>query len=319
MAGRWVAGIVHHDSYDDLEVCLAALTRQTHAPAAVRVVDTGADPERYRALERAHPGVHFERVPNRGYGAGANRVLAQVARHEPDAEFVLILNADVELDPPFAALLLAAMDARPRVALASGKLLRPGRTHLDSAGITLPRHRRPRDRGSEQLDRGQFDRPESIFAVSGAALLLRRAALADLDVRGEIFDEDFFAYHDDTDLAWRAHNLGWDVLYEPAAQAVHGRRWRREHRMQIGPQVRQHSFKNHYLEIIKNERAGDLLRNLPVLLVWEILRLGYALTRDRAVLPGYWAAAREAPRAFRKRRAIHRKLRGRGDVGQEVQ
>jgi GT2 family glycosyltransferase len=258
-----------------------------------------------------HPEVRFERVDNRGYGAGANRVFAECGRSHADAAFVLILNPDVILERGFAASLLRAMQARPRVALASGKLLRDDGRTLDSAGIRLSRQRWPRDRGSEQLDRGQFDAPELVFGVSGAAMLLRRSALADLTIEGEVFDEDFFAYYDDTDLAWRAELLAWQVLYEPGARAIHARRWRRDERMRIAPSVRRHSFKNYYLQIAKNERLGALLWNLPVLLVWELVRFGMVLARDRALIGAYADAARALPRALRKRRVLQARARAR--------
>jgi len=304
MGSEYVAGIVHHDAYDLLDSCLASLARQARPPVRVHVVDTGVDPTQLEPLRRAHPAVHFEVCENRGYGAGANRILAEAARRNPDARFVLILNPDVELDPGFAEELLDDMERRPGVALASGKLLRPDGRTIDSAGIRLPRHRRPRDRGSEELDRGQYDRDELVFGVSGAAMMIRCAALPDLALEGEVFDEDFFAYHDDTDLAWRAHRLGWQVLYKPSARALHIRRWRKLERMRIEPRVRRHSFKNHYLQLIKNESAVDLLLNLPILLGWEVLRFGYAVLRDPEVLGGYAEAMRAAPRAWRKRRLL---------------
>lgn len=311
MGARWVAGIVNHGAYDDVESCLASLRVQTLPPAGVCVVDTGADPRRFAELAQGHPHVHCEMTANRGYAGGANRVLAAVAERWRDAEYVLLLNPDVVLEEGFAEALLGAMGARPHAAIGSGKLLRPGGAILDSAGIRLPRNRRPRDRGSEQLDLGQYDASECVFAVSGAAMMIRRACLGALALDGEVFDEDFFLYHEDTDLCWRARRLGFEVLYHPPARAVHGRRWRRDARFAIEPWVRRHSFKNHYLEIIKNERPRDLLRNLPVLVAWEILRLGFALARDRAVLPGYCDAARAAPRAWRKRRLLEARVRSR--------
>lgn len=93
---------------------------------------------------------------------------------------------------------------RPSVAIGTGKLLRPDRTAIDSAGLTIPRNRRPRDRGSDRLDLGQFDAAELVDAASGAAMVLRVAALDELIVDGEFFDESFFAYHEGTDLCWRA-------------------------------------------------------------------------------------------------------------------
>jgi GT2 family glycosyltransferase len=248
---------------------------------------------------------------NRGWGAGVNRILARAEAEQPTADFALLLNPDVELDADFAEILVAALDAAPDVALASGKLLRPGRTEIDSAGIVLPRHRRPRDRASGEPERHQYDERERIFGVSGAAMFVRRSALPDLAVAGEVVDEDFFAYHDDTDLCWRAGLLGWSVLYEPRAQAVHTRGWRADKRLSIDPQVRRNSFRNHYLQLIKNERGADLLRNLPWLLGWEVLRLGFVVLRDRAMLPAYLDALRCAPRAFAKRRLIAQSIRER--------
>ena len=208
--------------------------------------------------------------------------------------------------------LMDALIAHPAAALGTGKLLRPDGATLDSAGISLPHHRRPRDRGSEEQDRGQYERGEYVFGASGAAMMLRTEALADLAIEGEIFDEDFFLYHEDTDLCWRSHLLGWRVYYEPRARAVHARGWQREGRFLVPAHVRRHSFKNHYLQIIKNESLAGFLLRLPLLLAWEALRLGHALLRDRAILGGYADAARLAGRALHKRRLLQaRRARGR--------
>lgn len=310
----WVAGIVSHAAYDEIESCLATVFAQSSMPAAVFVTDTGVDSERLAKLAATQPRVAFEERENQGWGAGVNRVLRWAEQTHPEAVYVLLLNPDVELSPGFAAALGDACERDARIALASGKLLRPGGALLDSAGIHLPRHRRPRDRGSEEPDQGRYERAERVFGVSGAAMWIRCSALADLAIDGEVVDEDFFAYQDDTDLCWRANLLGWQVLYEPAAVAIHRRGWRRARRSEIDVSVRRHSFKNHYLQIIKNERSVDLLRNLPWIAVWEGLRLGFAVLRDPGILPGYLAAWRAAPRAFRKRRSLHARVRRRAGI-----
>jgi len=306
---RYVAGIVNHASYDDLAGCLASLALQTRAPEGVLVVDTGVDPARLAALQAQYPDVRFERHPNRGWGAGVNRVLAWAGEVHADTDLALLLNPDVSLDPDFAAVLSDAIVRDAGVAVATGKLLRPGRQELDSAGIRLPRHRRPRDRGSGEPDGSRFDRAEYVFAASGAAMLVKRVAMESVALDGEVFDEDFFAYHDDTDLCWRVHRFGWRVLYEPRAQAVHGRRWRRERRYQIDPAVRRHSFKNHYLQMIKNERASGFVLNLPWIAAWELARLAFVLAFDRDLLPAYRQTLRAAPGAWAKRRTLTRRLR----------
>jgi GT2 family glycosyltransferase len=304
--------VVNHRSYRDLEGCLNSVALQTRAAGQVLVVDHDSDPAQLEALRKHHPAVRWEARPNRGFAAGANLAVEILLESTPQTEFLLLLNPDVRLEPEFAERLLAAMAPCDRVAIASGKLLRgPDEGIIDSAGIVLPRHRRPRDRGSETPDRGQYDRTQFIFGASGAALMLRLAAVSDLALEGELFDEDFFMYHEDTDLCWRANVLGWRVLYVSSAVAVHRRGWQRRRRSQIDPRIRRHSFKNHYLQLIKNERPRDFVTNLPVIALWELMRFGYALLRDRTLLRGYPEAARLAGRAWHKRRILQARARAR--------
>lgn len=304
----YAVGIINFHSYACLERCLESVAAQTMLPTSVMVVDNDPEPDELEAARERHPHVTWVPSENRGYAASANLVLA----HEGDgADFVLILNPDVDLAPGFAENLVAAMAQCETAALGSGKLLRPDSGAIDSAGIVLPRHRRPRDRGSEERDRGQYDRREFVFGVTGAALMIRASALEDLTIEGEVFDEDFFMYHEETDLAWRAHLLGWQVLYVPGARGYHARNWRRDRRFEIPAAVRRHSFKNHYLQLIKNERASDLLVNLPAIALWELMRLTYALARDPSLLRGYRDAWQLAGRAWRKRRILHDRARPR--------
>jgi GT2 family glycosyltransferase len=162
---------------------------------------------------------------------------------------------------------------------------------------------------------GQYAEPEVIFGASGAALWLRLDAARALAVDGEVFDEDFFLYYEDTDLCWRAALQGWRVLYVPAARALHDRGWRRAGRASVPARIRTHSFENHWLQMAKNDRAGEWLRDLPIVLGWELVRLGFALLRDRAVLRAYPAAPRRLARAWRKRRIIQARATARVHFG----
>lgn len=311
---KYSIGVVNYRTYSDLERCLESLANQDLKPLSIVVVDASPDPMRLEDMRERYPHVVWEPRPNRGFAAGANSVLERVRGVAPESEFVLILNPDVQLQPDYASNLLSEMRCYPEACLGSGKLLRPDTSLIDSAGIRLPRHRRPRDRGSEEPDRGQYDRTEFVFGVSGAALMLRCSALPDLEIEGEIFDEDFFLYHEDTDVSWRANLLGWRVLYVPTARAMHARRWRRDRRFHMDAPIRRHSFKNHYLQMIKNERVGDFLINLPMIAFWELGRFGFAVLRDREVLSGYRDAWQLGSNAWRKRRVLQRRARARSEA-----
>ncbi|MEZ4215654.1 MAG: glycosyltransferase [Myxococcota bacterium] len=315
VAPRYAVAVLHYRARDALARCLASVAAQSAAPALVCVVDIDPLPGAGGPLDGAPLAAGADAfvvaMPNRGYAGAANRALAAVAARGARVDHVLLLTADVALEPAFAAELARAVEARPDVAIATGKLLRADGATIDSAGIRLPLHRRPRDRGSEEPDRGQWDRCERVFGASGAALWLRASALDALALEGEVFDEDFFMYHEDTDLAWRARRLGLGVLYVPDARARHERGWKRSGRFDVPVALRRHSFKNHYLQWIKNEPLATLVLGLPVFLGWEVLRLGYACLRDPDVLPAYGQALRLAPRALAKRRALARAVRAR--------
>ena len=296
------AGVVHHDSIGDLERCLLSLQAQSATPRRITVIDHGRRPEELERLRNRFRDVRFRTTTNEGYSGGANRIVRDAEEHRDD--FVLILNPDVVLDPDFARILVDAMSARPQVVVASGKLLRPDRTTIDSAGISMGRDRRPRDRGSERSDLGHYDQTESVFAVCGAAMLLRTDAATKIAIAGEVFDNDFFCYYEDTDLCWRAALLGYEILYEPRARALHVRGWQREHRFRVPVEMRRHSFKNRYLQLLKNERVSDFLVNLPLFLAWEVLRFGFVILRDRDLLASYGEALRLTPRILEKRQAL---------------
>lgn len=96
---------------------------------------------------------------------------------------------------------------------------------VQSSGSMLFRTGSSRDRGSYvrggevfyETDEGRYNRVEQVFSGCGANLLIRRALLDKVGA----FDDDFFMYYEDTDLAWRTRLHGWQVLYAPNAIVRH--------------------------------------------------------------------------------------------------
>ena len=159
---------------------------------AVRVVDTGG---------------------NLGFAGGNNAgIRAARGRH------LVLLNNDTRVRAGWLAALVAAADADPRRGAVTSKVVyldRPG--VIQNAGSLLLTDGSGADRGSGEEDRGQYDRAEEVFAFCGAAVLLARPALEDVG----LFDETFFTYYEDTDLAWRMRLRGWRIWYEPASVVEH--------------------------------------------------------------------------------------------------
>ena len=198
-----------------------------------------------------------------------------------------------------------------RVGMAGGKLFRmdaEGRTvHkggypvLDTTGIYFTPTQRHFDRGSQQPDRGQYDRRQLVFGISGAALLCTREMLEDIRYGNEYLDEDFFAYREDADLAWRAQLRGWRALYEPAARGLHVRRVLPSRRARLASHINCHSLKNRYLMRIKNLDSAVRRRCFPYMWIRDLGIVGYVLLRERSSLDAYRQVWRLRIRFRRKR------------------
>lgn len=299
--------IVAWNSATYLPGCLDSLRRLARPPAERVVVDSGSTDGAADLVRRDYPEVRLLACDeNVGFCRGNNLGIRATA-----SPFVLVLNPDTSLEPDFLDRLLPAFD-EPRVGLAAGKLLRFDRTTLDSAGQRLSRARRPKDRGYGKPDRGQFDRDEPVFGVCGAAALYRRAMLDEIaDPGPTYFDETFFAFGEDLDLAWRANRAGWRAVYRHRAVAYHARggsatrapRFRRKIAL-LGrsPEIRFHAVKNRYLAILRNDSVAGYLRNLPFIWSRDLATLVLLLVTSPGVLARLWRHRSLFRGALRRRR-----------------
>lgn len=286
-----------------LPACLTSLRSLERPPESVVVVDNASGDGTAALVRERFPEVRLlEPGANVGFCRGNNLGIAAT-----DSPYVLVLNPDTRLEPRFLEEALPAFDD-PDVGIVAGKLLRFDGATLDSAGQELARSRQPRDRGYGRPDRGEFDRDEEVFGACGAAALYRRAMLAGIvDPGGQYFDESFFAFYEDLDLAWRARRLGWTAAYRHRAVGYHARgatargpagvrRWAAI--LGRPPEVRFHIVKNRYLTILRNDTAGDYLRNLPFILARDLATAGLLLLASPGVLARLWRE-REMFRAAR--------------------
>jgi glycosyltransferase involved in cell wall biosynthesis/GT2 family glycosyltransferase len=168
------------------------------------------------------------RIVEMGFEAGFARAINRGIR-ESAGGLVMFCNADLFPTATYIAEMLRFFEARPRAGAAIGKLLRydleadrPTNV-IDTAGLGLTRQRRLVPRGEGESDSGQFDVQSEVFAVDGAAPVVRRAALEAISVNGEYLDENFFAHKEDHDVSWRVRLAGWECWYVPSAVAYHGR------------------------------------------------------------------------------------------------
>lgn len=207
--------VVNWNGTPHLDTCFRSLLGQTLPGVEVIMVDNGSiDGSVDLVRARFGDAVRVVTLPdNIGYGAALN-VGIRAAR----GRYLFALNNDTELDLGCLAALHTAAERHPEAGSFAPKILAfDDRRCIDNVGHLLYADGLSRGRGRLEADRGQYDRDEEILLFSGCAVLLRREMLADIG----LFDEDLFAYCEDTDLGLRAQLGGWRCRAVPNAIVYH--------------------------------------------------------------------------------------------------
>jgi GT2 family glycosyltransferase len=285
--------------------CLLSLRSLSRPPAETIVVDNDSSDGTAVIVRSEFPEV---RLMSAGGNTGFCRA-NNLGIRETRAPFVLVLNPDTALNPRFLEELLPAFDD-PRVGIAAGKLFRFDGVTLDSAGLLLGRSRQPIDRGFGRPDRGRYETDDDVFGACGAAALYRRAMLDDIaDAPGQYFDEAFFAFYEDLDLAWRAQRAGWRAVYRHKATGRHARGGaatasgpkRFTAMLARSPEVRFLVTRNRWLTILRNDRRRDFLVNLPFVLARDLATFGFLAVNSPRALARLWRERAVFRRALAKR------------------
>jgi GT2 family glycosyltransferase len=332
--------ILAYRSRQTIQQCIrSAMELRYEGPVDIHVREQGNDEEEFRLIREfldaisspPHRRLLVTRGENVGFAAGHNILI-----RESKGEFILCLNADAVLHPDFLLKALPAF-SDPTVGAVQGKLYRwdvaknsvrygpHGKPLIDTTGLQPLRNRRVINRGQGEEDVGQYDRSSEVFGADGAAPLYRRAALTDIAIpqkdasAEEYFDEDFFSYKEDVDLAWRLRWRGWKTIFVPDAIAWHARGSGDSaahdffaiiaERRKISPKAKYYSFSNQRLMQLKNETVRGLMRDLIPIAFKELGAWTVALITERQTIPALIRMVRLVPRMLTKRRWImsHRK------------
>ncbi|MCX7624251.1 MAG: glycosyltransferase family 2 protein, partial [Thermomicrobium sp.] len=235
-SGVWVV-VVNYNTAELLERCLTALRESVLDRACtVFVVDNGSQDGSVQLVHDRFPEVVLLEIgKNVGFARANNLALRRIVALVPVGALrehaVLLLNTDCFVEPDTLQRLVDVLDRESDVAIVGPKLVLPdGRLDLacrrsfptlGSALWKLTGLARlfPRSRwfARYNLTFHDPDEPLDVDAVSGACMLVRLQAVAEVG----LLDEAYFMYGEDLDWAYRIKARGWRVRYEPRARAVH--------------------------------------------------------------------------------------------------
>jgi GT2 family glycosyltransferase len=210
--------VLNWNRRDDTLACLASLEAARFGGATALVVDNGSCDGSVEAVRERFPAVDALALDyNHGY-AGGNNVGIRAALAK-GAKAVLVLNNDTTVAPDFLGWLTYALNHDARAAAVSSAILRQDCPEvLDVAYLDVYfGHGLVHRRGVNALPGEGFDALKRVEAGVGTCLLLRAEALAAVG----LFDETYFAYHEEVDWCFRARKLGWQIYFQPLSRVWH--------------------------------------------------------------------------------------------------
>lgn len=288
MLRRFLPSVIEHSMGEGVEVCVA---------------DNGSTDASVQMLRATFPSVRLiELDSNYGFAEGYNRALEQV-----EAEYVVLLNSDVEVTPHWLDPLVDFMDNHPEVAACQPKLLNQRNKncfeYAGAAGGYLDKYGYPFCRGRifevVEEDKGQYETIETVFWVSGAAMFIR---LKDYQNVGGL-DKDFFAHMEEIDLCWRLKSRGKELVYVPQSKVYHvgGATLNKDN-----PRKTFLNFRNNLLMLYKNLPDSELNSVLRVRKCLDILAaLVFFLKGER----GNARAVFQARNEFKKMVGLYESVR----------
>lgn len=264
--------IVNWNGKDHLPECLDSLAAQSYRDFEVILVDNGSSDGSTDFLRTGYPWVKV--IPltgNTGFANGNNVAAAHAA-----GDYLVTLNNDTWVDPGWLQNLVTVAERYPDVGMVGSRICKyadPER--IDSLGvrICLDGMTRGAFRGVRFADL-DCSTVEPILLPSACAALYKRVMLDEIG----LFDADFFAYCEDTDLGLRARLAGWDAVL--ATEAVVRHKYSQTGG-EISPLKLRLVERNHYWVALKSFP-------LPLLCLLPFMTMGRYLQQGRAFFRGTW-------------------------------
>lgn len=223
--------------------------------AEIYVADNASVDASCEVVEKEFPSVRLIRLDkNYGFAEGYNRAL-----HGLDAEYVVLLNSDVEVAEGWLQNMVDYMDTHPQTAACQPKILswrnRGQFEYAGACGGFIDRYGYPFCRGrvfeTVEEDKGQYDDVVPVFWATGAALMIR------LEVYRKVggLDGRFFAHMEEIDLCWRLRSRGYELACIPSSVVYHvgGATLKKEN-----PRKTFLNFRNNLLMLYKNLPEKEL-------------------------------------------------------------
>ena len=317
--------LVTQNAEEYLPFCLNSLFNQSFKDYTLSVIDNGSNDRTVAVIKENYSQIKVvEYHDNIGFAKAHNKAISWTK-----SEYICILNQDVILEKEYLKNLIDFMDDNREVGSVAGKILSWDFNNnlklnsIDSKGLKIFKNHRV-----IEIDQGQDDKVENtnleVFGVSGAVPIYRLEVLKKIKLENnlkadEYFDELFFSYKEDVDLAYRLRLAGFKSFYIPTSIAYHDRTVKGENdlsdkttiksRKNKDQMVKIYSYKNHLQVLYKNEFFSNLIKYFFHIFWYELKKLIYILFNEPSTLRGLKLYFKQLKQIKKKRNYIKKNIR----------
>lgn len=206
--------VVNYNGLKYCDDCFRSIRELSYPNYEVIMVDNSSTDGSVDYVRNNFPAVKIIALDDNLGFAIANNIGANNAK----GEYLFLLNQDTVLEEKSLSELVERMHSDPNIGICGCKMLYwNDKNVINSTGLMANKICFVWDRGSFELDQGQYDDDKEVISVSGGAMLIRKNLFTDLGG----FDTGYFMYYEDLDIGMRTWLSGYRVVYVPNAKIYH--------------------------------------------------------------------------------------------------
>ena len=296
--------LTYKNGFEDIKKCINSLNKISYKPFEIILIDNGSTDNTVDYVKKYFPKVRLiENKKNMGFCTGNNQG-AKAAR----GKYILLFNNDAIATTSFLTELVHALESDEKLGVVQPKIRQlKNKNKLDACASFLTSTGFLYHYGYSQNQQDKrYNKEIYMYSAKGACFLTRKSLIDKIG----LFDDNYFAYFEDTDFCHRTWLNGYRVEYVPESVIFHlggiGK--------QVSAFIQYHSFKNRIYTYLKNLETQNLLKilaiHIPICFTVAIMYLAngkfsYSLAIMRAL---GWNFI-NFPKTFSKRRIVQGKIR----------
>lgn len=295
-----------------LKRCLNSVLLEKEKPFEIILVDNGSTDGSAEFIRKEWDNEKRLKliVLEKNVGAAKAR---NIGVQNSSSPYILILDNDTKIKQGWFDKIIDFINQHPNLGLAQPKLLTMDTNKFNYAGDLIGPFGFLIERARGAEDRGQFDKVDKIFSLNIASAFFRKEVFEQLGG----FDEDYYLYWEETDLAWRTWLAGYQVLFAPNIVVWHAYGTKEKDKQYYKQRekfyrTKYFSSRNMLTTLTKNLGLKKLIFILPINIgCWLILAILFLIQlkiqSSWAILKGMFSAFTQLPKTLKKRKKIQSK------------